>query len=64
MQNLTIYDVERGILTGKVVERQKDRVIGEWKYVVRGETVGGDQVEIVAKLSPTGKLVVITVYVP
>jgi len=29
---LTIYDVERCILTGKVLERQKDAVTAEWKY--------------------------------
>lgn len=61
---LTIYDVERSILTGKILERQKDRVTAEWKYRIRGETVEGGEVEVVAKLSLTGKLVMITVYVP
>ena len=61
---LTIYDVERGILTGEILERQKDRVTAEWKYCIRGETVDGGEVEVVAKLGPTGKLVIITVYVP
>ena len=60
---LTIYDVERGILTGEILERQKNRVTAEWKYRIRGETVEGDEVEVIAKLSPTGKLVIITVYV-
>jgi hypothetical protein len=59
---LTIYDVERGILTGEVLERQKDKVTSEWKYRVGGETIGGKRIEIVAKLSPTGKLVIVTVY--
>jgi hypothetical protein len=59
---LTIYDVERGILTGEVQERRKDRVTGEWKYRIRGETIEGERIEIIAKLSPTGKLVIITVY--
>ncbi len=27
----TIFDVERGILTGEIVERQKDHDTGEWK---------------------------------
>lgn len=62
--NLTIYDVERGILTGQIWERQQDRVSAEWKYRIRGETFSGDEVEIIAKLSPTGKLVIITVYLP
>ena len=61
---LTIYDVERGILTGKILERQKDTEITEWKYRINGQTISGGEVEIIAKLSPTGKLVIITVYVP
>lgn len=59
---LTIYDVERGILTGEILERQQDRITAEWKYRVRGETVKGDGIEIIAKISPTNKLVIITVY--
>lgn len=61
---LTVYDVERAILTGKILERQKDRVTAEWKYRIRGEMIDGGEVEIVAKLGPTGKLVIITVYLP
>lgn len=61
--DLTIYDVERGILTGEILERQKNRMTVEWKYRIRGETVEGGDVEMIAKLSPTGKLVIITVYV-
>ena len=61
---LTIFDVERCILTGEILERQKDKVTTEWKYRIRGETVNGGEVEVVAKLSPTGKLVIITVYIP
>jgi len=60
--NLSIFDIERGILTGRIVERQKDRVTAEWKYVVEGKTLAGDSVVVVAKLSITGKLVIITVY--
>ena len=61
---LTIYDVERSILTGEILERQKDRVTAEWKYRIRGETVDGGQVEVITKLGPTGKLVIITAYIP
>jgi hypothetical protein len=61
--NLTIYDVEQGILTGEILERQKDRVTAESKYRIRGTTVDGGEVEIIAKLSPTGKVVIITIYV-
>ena len=60
--NLSIFDIERSLLTGEIVERQKDAVTGEWKYLVKGDTVAGDEMMSVAKISPTGKLVIITVY--
>ena len=59
---LTIYDVEQGILSGEILERQKDRETGEWKYRVNGENMSGEQIEVMTKLSITGKLVIITVY--
>ena len=61
---LTIYDVEHGILTGEILKRQKNRVTAEWKYRISGKTVNGVKVEVIAKLSPTGRLVIITVYIP
>ncbi|MBI5042915.1 MAG: DUF4258 domain-containing protein [Nitrospirae bacterium] len=61
---LTIYDIERCILTGKITERQKDRITAEWKYRINGKTIAGGEVEVITKISPTGKLVIITVYVP
>ena len=60
---LTIYDIERSILTGEILERQRDGITEEWKYRVRGKTVDAREVEVITKLSPTGKLVIITVYV-
>jgi hypothetical protein len=62
--NLTIYDIEQGILSGEILERQTDRVTAESKYRIRGATTDGGEVEIIAKLGLTGKLVIITVYVP
>ena len=59
---LTIFDVERGILTGEIIERQKDHDTGEWKYLIQGQSVVGKQIVVVTKLSPTEKLVIITVY--
>ena len=59
---LTIFDVEHTILAGKIVERQKDQETGEWKYLVQGQSVLGSEIVVVAKLSFTGKLVIITVY--
>ena len=59
---LSIFDVESGILVGEIVERQKDRDTGEWKYLVSGQTLAGDKVVVATRLSLTGKLVIITVY--
>ncbi|MDP3111816.1 MAG: DUF4258 domain-containing protein [Thermodesulfovibrionales bacterium] len=61
---LTIFDIERCILTGRILERQKDKETSEWKYRINGQTLSDNEVEIVAKISPTGKLVIITVYMP
>jgi hypothetical protein len=62
--DLSIFDVEACVLTGKILERQKDKVTAEWKYRINGQSLSGGEVELVVKLSPTGKLVIITVYVP
>ena len=59
---LSIFDVESGILTGRIRERQKDQHTAEWKYVVEGDTLAGGRIVVVAKLSPTKKLVIITVW--
>lgn len=59
---LLIFDIERCILTGKIIERQKDKVTTEWKYVIEGQSIFSDKVGTVAKLSLTGKLFIITVY--
>lgn len=61
---LSIYDVESALLTGRIVERQSDRDWGDRKYVIRGRPLEGDGwVVLVAKLGPTGKVVLLTVYV-
>lgn len=62
--SLSIYDVECCILNGKIIERQKDKNTAEWKYRINGRSLSGEEVEVVAKISPTGKLVIITVYMP
>ena len=59
---LSIFDVERAILTGKIVERQKDREIKGWKYLIHGQIIDGSKLVVVGKLSPTGKMVIITVF--
>ncbi len=60
----TIYDVESGILSGEIIERQKDSSTTEWKYRIRGKTISDNKIELICKISPTGKLVIITVYEP
>lgn len=61
---LTIFDVESVILTGEIVERQRDRRTREPKYLVRGEIIGGTRsAVVVGKFGPTDKLVILTVYV-
>lgn len=59
---LTIFDVERAILTGKIVERQKEHKTEEWKYLIQGHTLTGNEVIVASKLSLTGKLLIITVF--
>ena len=59
---LSIYDVERAILTGSIIERQKDTEGREWKYLVQGQTIQGDEIVVVVKAGPTGKMLIITVF--
>jgi hypothetical protein len=60
--NLTIFNLENILLTGKIIERQRDRQTLEVKCVVSGATLAGAPAEAVVKLGPTGRLVVIAVY--
>jgi hypothetical protein len=61
---LSIFDVESAILTGAIIERQRDRKTRGSKYLVRGQTVDGAQIIVaVTKFGRTGKLVILTVYV-
>ncbi len=58
----SIFDIEHCILHGEIIERQKERTSAEWKYLLRGVTFHAKGVCVVAKISITGKLVIITVY--
>jgi hypothetical protein len=60
---LSILDLENIILTGEIVERQRDAITREVKCVVRGRSLQGMTAEVIVKLGPTGKLYFITVYV-
>ena len=63
---LTIFDVERTILTGKIIERQEDYHTREWKYLISGFAVNSRLAIVVTKLNMTNnmtnKLIIITVY--
>ena len=60
--DLSIFDVESGILTGAIIERQRDRSRQEWKYLVQGETLDGDRViVVVSKFGYADRLVILTV---
>ena len=58
----TVYDVERCVLSGEHVRRQRDRLSGDWKYLMEGRTISGERAMVVGRIGPTGKLIVITVY--
>ena len=59
---LNVIDVEECILTGRIVERQKDRAAGEWKYVIVGRTTGASRASVVARIGPTDTVIVLTVF--
>ena len=61
--NLNILDLEDIVLTGKIIERQRDTRTREVKCLGAGVTLDGAAAETVVKIGFTGKLVVITVYV-
>ena len=58
----SIFDVEHCILHGEIIERQKEKTIAEWKYLVHGVTFKERGLCVVTKTSVTGKLVIITVF--
>ncbi len=59
---LDILDLESIVLTGEIIERQKDHRTGEAKYVIRGITLTNTIGSVVAKFDSVGRAVVITVY--
>ena len=60
--NLSILDLENIVLTGRIIERQRDRQTREAKVLIQGRTLDGDAAEAVVKVGPTGTLFFITVY--
>jgi hypothetical protein len=61
--DFSVFDVESAILTGTIVERQKEGETGEWKYVISGESVDGRQMSVVAKFGASVQMLyILTVY--
>ena len=61
--DIDVYNVEHVLLTGSLIERQKDRETHEWKYLIEGQSRDQERnIIVVVKLTPTGKLVWLTVY--
>jgi len=59
---LTVFDVEHVLLSGRIVERQRDREWGGWKHRLRGRLPGGEELEVVWKIGARKEAVIITVY--
>ena len=57
--DFTVLDVESAILTGEIVERQKESETGEWKYVISGEAIDGRPMSVVAKFGTSGRMLYI-----
>ena len=59
---ISILDVENILLTGEVLERQRDPQTRERKYVIEGATLAGEAACCVVKIGPTGAVVLITAW--
>lgn len=56
-----VEDIERGILSGRITERQLEIATGEWKYVIIGNsTQKNKQIGVVVKEKK--KVIIITVF--
>ena len=60
-QDLILAEVERAILKGRIIERQKNTKSSEFKYRIRGIIPGGE-IEAIFKFAPDERLAIITVY--
>ena len=61
--DFSIFDVESAVLTGEIVQRQKETETGEWKYVISGEAADGRQIAVVAKFGTSAQILyILTVY--
>ena len=61
--DFSVFDVESAVLTGTIVERQKEAETGEWKYVISGEAVDGREMAVVAKFGTSAQMLyILTAY--
>ena len=60
--SLWITDLESSVLTGAIIERQRDRSTDEWKYVIEGRAPDGLEVTVVAKWDAVDRMVIVTVF--
>ena len=60
--DLTLFDVVRCFITGRIFERQWDGKRGEWKYLVHGWATYHTGLVAVVRIGPTRRLVIVTVY--
>lgn len=60
--NLSILDLENILLTGRIIERQKDRRTRETKTIIRGRILDDREGEAIVKVNLSGVLYVVTVY--
>ena len=58
---ITIIDVEHAILSGHIIEKQRDLSTGQPKYLLHGETPWS-YIAIVVTFGSTGRLDIITVF--
>jgi len=61
--DLTVFDVERCILTGEIVDRQQDQRTGAWKCLVHGDATDDSPMAVVVTLGPMGRAVIVTVFI-
>ena len=54
-------DLIHGILSGKIVQRQKDRITREWKYTIHGNSTQPHR-KIGLVVKEKNKVIIITVF--
>ena len=59
---LTVLDLEMCVLTGQIVERQRDRTTGEKKYVIEGQADDGLEITVVVKWDSPGSMRFLTAF--